>query len=315
MSKSFCFTINNWTEDDVTILKGLESTYLIYGEEKGKEGTPHLQGYITFKKTYRLKGLKELHAKAHWEVAKTREAAIEYCKKEGKYSESGKSIEIKSNKQGKRTDLEVAVDTVKLKGLKAMIEEHPKTYVRFHSGFEKLAARQAKPRDPKNPPIVTWLWGPSGTGKTRQVVEKEPDLWMSGKNLKWWEGYENQEAILIDDFRGDFCTFHELLRIIDRYPYKVEVKGGSRELNSKRIYITSCHKPELVYDKCDEEITQLLRRITLVTHVGHTKKVIKPAIKKNVTEVAGNTKQPPSIDEKILPGNWFENSDSDSDDE
>jgi len=66
---------------------------------------------------------------------------------------------------------------------------------------------------------------------------------------------------LFDDFRGDFCTFHYLLRVLDRYPMRVEVKGSSREFNSKRIYITSCYPPTEIYNKSDEDVKQLIRRI------------------------------------------------------
>lgn len=41
-SKYWCFTINNWTEIDVP--KFLNMEYLVFGREKGEDGTPHLQG-------------------------------------------------------------------------------------------------------------------------------------------------------------------------------------------------------------------------------------------------------------------------------
>lgn len=41
-SKYWCFTINNWTPDDVPEFKNME--YLVFGREKGEDGTPHLQG-------------------------------------------------------------------------------------------------------------------------------------------------------------------------------------------------------------------------------------------------------------------------------
>jgi len=97
------------------------------------------------------------------------------------------------------------------------------------------------------------------------------DVW---KNLQWWDGYDNQDAVLFDDFRGDFCTFHYLLRVLDRYPMRVEVKGSSREFNSKRIYITSCYPPTEIYNKSDEDVKQLIRRIDeiifLVTKKWHS---------------------------------------------
>ena len=38
-------------------------------------------------------------------------------------------------------------------------------------------------------------------------------------NYKWWEGYDGHEVVLLDDIRKDFCKFHELLTLLDIYPY------------------------------------------------------------------------------------------------
>jgi len=279
--KSWTFTINNYTDDDVKLLNDLECKYMIFGKEIGKEETPHLQGCVILHKPGRLSAMKKIHDKAHWEPTKSEPAAINYCMKDKLYT-------IRDNRvqQGKRTDLEAVVKSVKEGGIKKAIDEHPEAYIKFHSGLEKLNYRLTKPRDRNVAPIVTWLYGKTGVGKTRQVCDKEPDLWISGRDLKFWDGYENQEAVLLDDFRGDFCTFHELLRILDRYPLNVNVKGGFRCFNSKRIYITSCFRPESVYTT-REDIGQLLRRITTI------QEVIKPGDVTDVTDVTevveGNT--------------------------
>ena len=273
-SKSWCYTVNNYTDKDIEFFSGLECRKHVCGKEVGEKGTPHLQGYITFKNATRLTALKKLHGSAHWEMARSQEAAYNYCLK-------GEIIIQKNGSQGKRSDL-IAVTTAIKEGAKLqdIKELYPVEYIKFHNGIEKLITGEKRNFKPE----VFWFWGKTGTGKTRKVVEKEPDLWISGKNLKWWDGYEGQEAVLFDDFRKDFCTFHELLRILDRYPYRVEVKGGSREFNAKRIYITSCHAPEAVYET-REDIAQLLRRID-VTEVFGDDEV--------VTEVGkGNTKLSP----------------------
>ncbi len=226
---------------------------MVIGEEVGESGTPHLQGFITFKRSYRLAALKKLFPTCHWEPSKTTDAG-NYCMKEKYVVEDNRA-------QGKRTDLALVVETAKSGGLAMCVEQHPTAFIKYHGGIEKFcyyiaAACAFKPR-------VVWIHGPTGVGKTRAVVESEPDLWISGKSLRWWDGYHNQEAVLFDDFRRDFCTFHELLRILDRYPYSVEVKGGYRQLNSKRMYITSCFKPDDVYET-REDIGQLMRRISAV---------------------------------------------------
>lgn len=252
ISKTWCFTLNNWTEKDEQQLKDLEKNYIIIGREVGKMGTPHLQGHVIFKRAYRRTQLEKINPRIHWEKAKV-EDAMNYCTKDQEYY-------IEDNRaQGKRNDLKEICNLP----IQTIVKEHPDYFVRYHTGLEKLNLYRQQARTHK--PEVTWIWGPTGVGKTRYVVDKEVDLWISGKSLKWWLGYENQTATLFDDFRADFCTFHELLRILDRYPYMVEVKGGQRQLNSVRMYITSCYHPEMVYTT-REDIQQLIRRIDKIVN-------------------------------------------------
>lgn len=258
-SRTWFFTLNNYIEKDEKFLQSLEVTYLCYGREVGKEkGTKHLQGYVTFIRGYTLKALKKLVGdRYHLQPAKAKDG-MNYCKKDMDF------YEVDNRKQGKRTDLEETCKLLKEQGLNAVKEKSPEVFIKYHSGLEKLHASYQKPR--KFKPKVEWIYGKTGVGKTKFVCDKEDDLWISGKNLKWWLGYENQEAVLIDDFRKDFCTFHELLRILDRYPYAVEVKNSYRQLNSKRMYITCPYHPSEVYDT-REDIEQLLRRIDKITNL------------------------------------------------
>lgn len=262
VSRSWCFTLNNYTTDEEDLLKNLECNYIVFGYEIAPEtSTPHLQGFVTFTKVMRLAGVKKLLPRAHWEKAISGIASEKYCKKTAVFFEKD------NRKQGARTDLSVAVDLVKQGKYKQLIEEHPETYIRFHNGLDKLCVKYQKPRSEK--PIVTWLHGPTGVGKTKYIYDnhKAEDVWISGRDLKFWDGYENQPVVLLDDFRKDFCTFHELLRILDRYPYRVNVKGSSRELNSTHIYITSPYSPAETYNT-REDIDQLLRRIDKIIYLN-----------------------------------------------
>lgn len=269
--KFWCFTLNNYSDEEYIQLQNFNWNYLIIGKEVGETGTPHLQGYGEFKSNKRLKALKDLNSRIHWEYRKgTAEEASEYCKKDGDFIEIGEM----SKGRGARTDIESIRDVVNNGGGMKDVMQVTNSYqaVKF---AEKLLTHAEKKRN--WPPEVIWLWGPTGCGKTRRAFEEtEGKAWISGKNLKWWDGYDAHENVIIDDFRADFCTFHELLRILDRYPYMVEIKGGTRQLLAKRIYITSCYPPDKVY-QTREDIAQLLRRITQVIGMGIG------------DEVAGNT--------------------------
>jgi len=251
--RSWAFTKFDYDDAYEKMLQDLQKTYLVYGREICKETQrKHLQGSITFKNKGSFKSINKI-LNCHIEPVIDLVSSRNYCMKENNYY-----LEDNTN-QGKRTDLDRVVQIIKDKPKKSeVIEQCPVEYIKFHSGIEKLISHYQKERNFK--PEVTWIYGATQLGKTRYVYEREPDLWMSQKNLKWWLDYENQEATCFDDFRGDFCTYHELLRILDRYPYSVEIKGGSRKLNSQRMYITSPFHPKDIYDTIEDK-KQLLRRI------------------------------------------------------
>lgn len=99
---------------------------------------------------------------------------------------------------------------------------------------------------------------------------------------KWWEAYDGHKVVLIDEFRGDWCKFGELLKLTDRYPYTVETKFGSRQIQATTWYITSCKHPSVVYnpDAYDafEKVDQLLRRIKTITHLGVDVDPLQPIV-------------------------------------
>lgn len=271
-ARGWCFTINNYTEDELAHLDVIECRYLCRGLERGEKGTPHIQGVIYWDNPKTLKAAKaEIGARAHLEAMKgTIEEASTYCKKDGNFTERGEKPT-----QGKRTDLTRIRETIQQGGGMATVMDLCDNYQQA-----KYAEMYLKYKEPGRTwkPNVTWLWGETGAGKTRLATEMAAGrrTWISARNLKWWEGYDGHEVVIIDDFRKDFCTFHELLRILDRYEYRVETKGSSRQLLAKDIIITSCYPPESVYDT-REDVGQLLRRIDAIRRLNVD------------TEVGGNT--------------------------
>lgn len=86
MSKYWCFTFNNYTEEtEKKLMEQMEHKNIsyIYGKEIGENGTHHLQGYI--ESPIRIRPIEALKTTSvHWERRRgTREEAILYCVKDG----------------------------------------------------------------------------------------------------------------------------------------------------------------------------------------------------------------------------------------
>lgn len=85
-SRRWCFTLNNWTEVEMSQCLTEFDSFII-GQEVGENGTPHLQGYVEFKNQKDLSCLKKILSRAHWEKAKgSRGDNIAYCSKGGIYN-------------------------------------------------------------------------------------------------------------------------------------------------------------------------------------------------------------------------------------
>lgn len=113
---------------------------------------------------------------------------------------------------------------------------------------------------------MEWFWGLTGTGKSKLASERQPTAFWVNANAKWWCGMDNHDDVIWDDFRPSQIVFRDLLRIIDRYPVRVETKGGQRQCRFLKIIFTGTKHPKDVYDVGDERVDQLIRRIDKITH-------------------------------------------------
>nr|WPR18600.1 MAG: replication polyprotein [Owegonang virus 32] len=260
MLKRVCFTLNNYTEqEEEDIGTKLEWSYLVIGREVGKEGTPHLQCYGELQTRKRLTTLKKFNTRIHWEALKsTAQAASKYCKKDGDFKEWGE-LALPAAKK----DFAWALEKVQQGGMRKLLDDPPSmTTIRV---IEKWLTYKEQKRTAK--PEVTWLWGPSGAGKSRKASELAGEDVYWKDNTKWWDGYDGQECTILDDFRATQMQFTYLLKLLDRYPMRVEVKGGYRQMSSSKIIITSILHPEGAYQITEEPIRQLIRRIDTIEHV------------------------------------------------
>nr|WAE42247.1 MAG: replication associated protein [Cressdnaviricota sp.] len=90
-SRAFCFTINNYTFDDMEILLGVVPVYLCFGfEVGGKKNVPHIQGYVYFEDAKTIKSIKKYFPRAKLIPCKgSTEQNVTYCSKEEDFYEFG----------------------------------------------------------------------------------------------------------------------------------------------------------------------------------------------------------------------------------
>jgi len=119
------------------------------------------------------------------------------------------------------------------------------------------------------PPIVREVfvfWGATATGKSRRAWDEAGlSAYSKDPRSKFWDGYQDQKNVVLDEFRGGIDIAH-LLRWTDRYPVRVEVKGSSRPLLAEKLWFTSNIDPREWYPELDLETKAALIRRLNITH-------------------------------------------------
>lgn len=247
-------------------------------EECPDSGRIHIQAYIELKSAVRLTGVKSLFGSTvHAEKRRgSRDQAKAYCSKEETRKSGPFEHGVWDLCPGKRSDLE-AVRAMLDEGRteKEIAEEHFGSWCRYRKSF--VAYRQLSARRRNWETLVSVYWGEPGTGKTRRVYDSEEfdSIYeLSSPNCSggaiWFDGYTAQPVLLLDDFYG-WIKLSFLLRLLDRYPLKLPIKGGFVECQIERVYITSNKPWDEWYDfsKLGEALRGALeRRLTTVEYFG-----------------------------------------------
>ncbi|AIF71509.1 replication-associated protein [McMurdo Ice Shelf pond-associated circular DNA virus-4] len=171
--------------------------------------------------------------------------------------------------QGKRNDIQAYVEDRKAGSTNAeLAEKHASVIVRHYKGLDALfnlpAGRPGQVRDRHTPVQVYVYWGAAGTGKSREIWDKHPDLYEKDPNTTWWCGYKGEDVVLLDDYEGTL-PWNYLLKILDRYPMRTQTKGGHVQLLATKFYLTS-NLPYTEWYGRYKDYAALTRRITEVRH-------------------------------------------------
>lgn len=286
--RRWCFTLNNPTEEEersiTTILQDVDDKdspirYIHYQKEQGNQHTPHLQGYVAFKQKQYFQRVKDIlkNNRLHLTACMgTEEQNITYCSKpEGRLQ--GPFYNGKRLKKGQRLDLEGFRDR--------MITKQYQTFKDvFESNDYKIAIKYAKmvtstlpfyqkQRDSSKAPKIKIYYGSTGCGKSHIAHKLHPNAYILPVKEKrdkntWWNYYQGEDTVLIDDFDWRKYPINYMLKLLDRHKMKVETKGGIVHLNATVFIITTNFAPKKWYtwvkdgvSGCDNQYQPLMRRL------------------------------------------------------
>jgi len=270
-SRAWCYTLYDMSIKEQ--VRQIDCEYHIQGYEKcPTTGREHYQSFIYFENDKSFSKMKKLIPDTHIQPRSknsTNKQASDYCRYDDYPKNTIENTEIWEigilPQQGKRTDIEEIKDVVKTtNSMRKVIEVA--TNLQQIKMAEYLLKYSEKSRDYQ--PTVLWYYGTTGTGKSKAAHAKfEGTDYYRKTELsgKWWEGYDGQENIIIDDITETTIPYKQLLDITDRYATRVECKNGSRQFMGRTIIITTIKSPQEMYYEFPNGGDELLRRITTIT--------------------------------------------------
>jgi len=244
--------------------------YLIYGLETcPTTGKYHWQGEVYFYDKVSLSMAQQILiiGKSHMEnfLKLDAIASNNYCKKDGNYFEFGIAP-----KQGKRNDLDALKNDI-LSGeisVRDIVVTNPVMYHQYGRTLEKIEDIKMSKIFRTEMTKGIWLYGDTGCGKSHKAFENyNPDTHYNvPDDSGWWDNYQQQETVIINDFRGHI-KYDTLLQMVDKWPFEVPRRcKPPLPFTSKTVIITSPLRPEEVYIHRMEKdnIAQLYRRFNVI---------------------------------------------------
>lgn len=248
-----------WRDKDISYSRGQL--------EKGESGTIHWQFIVYFKEAdkKRLLQMKKMFgSQVSWRPCKSEKVEAYVWKDDtslGHRWEWGK----RPMKRNSKTDYNKVKKMAKLGDLDH--EDIPAdVYVRMYGNLKKIAMDNMKAEGLEKE--VNVYFGKTEMGKSRKAwAEATWDAYPKTPTTKFWDGYQGQENVVIDEFFGQIEISH-MLRWLDRYPILVETKGSGVVLRAKKIWITTNIHPRDWYPSAHaSQRDALMRRLKITEFV------------------------------------------------
>ena len=257
--RKFQLTFNNPQEHEYDhdsirrILQDISGiVYWCMCDEEGSTYHTHL--YVAFENAKEFSMMQRRFYGAHIEAARgTHRENRDYIRKEGKWRDSDKSETNKPETFEESGELPEESDrrvkqTEKIMSMlhdgatdAEILRECPGAML-YLSRIEQ--ARQTLLEEEQRTKFreltVTYIWGESGVGKTRSVMEKHgyENVYRVTNYAHPFDGYKGQKVILFDEFRSSL-PLTEMLCYLDGYPVPLPCRYADRMACYTEVYIIS----------------------------------------------------------------------------
>lgn len=261
-SRKWQITINNPGEKNLThdkirrILEELKSViYWCMSDEIGEQGTPHTHIYIQCSNPMRFSTLKNRFPEAHVEAARGSAAENrDYVSKTGKwkddpkadtsvpgtFEESGELPEEPG--QGYRSDIAAVYNLIADGKSNAEIMALNAEFASQISRMDKirLDILEDRYRNDFRKLEVYYIFGPTGTGKTRYVMEKEgySEVYRVVDYTHPFDRYAQEPVLCFDEFRSSLLI-GDMLNYLDGYPLNLPARYAQRVACYTQVYLIS----------------------------------------------------------------------------
>lgn len=276
-TRSWCFTSY---AVDKPVWNDKRMAYLLYAPEVcPTTGKKHWQGYVYYKEKVSLKMSQKLLATGeHHHDPCIGTATDNYNYIVGPYEKDDKVKPHNPDfeefgvmpKQGMRRDLNEIKDKLLKQEttINNILTEEPILFHQYGRTLERLDDLRMCGIYRTEMTTGLWLWGKTGAGKSHRAFEgfdpKTHYVWNTSDN-GWWENYQQQEIVIINELREGGVSYDMLLQLLDKWPYTVKRRGRPPlPFTSKKIIITSSLPPKHIFKMNGmsglDKLEQLYRR-------------------------------------------------------
>ncbi len=211
---------------------------------------------MNFRNPTRAAAINKFDKAIHCEgVKRTPNTAADYCMKEDTRIEGPWEFGERPVQRNSKTDWKDVLHNAKT----GNIEGIPDDIIVKHYGNIKRIQKDYMVTTDAPDLRGTWVYGPAGVGKSQYARLHYPDHYPKLCN-KWWDGYQGQKNVIMDDFGKEHKVLGQQLKIwSDRYGCILENKGGSMPSAHTSFVVTSQYSLEEIFWEDKPTLEALLR--------------------------------------------------------